>query len=134
MIDIAEYISRMTTHLMSIYREDLGDIQINQEAKGVFLDINRAIPCGLIISELVSNCLKHAFPQKKQGKISIRMIRDKKDRCNLIVKDNGIGLPEGLDFKNTDTLGLQLVADLVHQIKGKVELNKAPGTEFIVKF
>ncbi len=133
-IDISDYVSRMATHLLSIYREDLGEIEINQEAKGVFLDINRAIPCGLIISELVSNCLKHAFPQKKQGKITIRMTRDKKDRCSLTVRDNGIGLPEGLDFKDADTLGLQLVTDLVQQIKGSIVLNKAHGTEFIVNF
>jgi PAS domain S-box-containing protein len=133
-IDISDYVSRMATHLLSIYREDLGEIEINQEAKGVFLDINRAIPCGLIISELVSNCLKHAFPQKKPGKITIRMTRDKKDRCSLTVKDNGIGLPEALDFKDADTLGLQLVTDLVQQIKGSIVLNKAHGTEFIVNF
>lgn len=77
-IDFADYITRMTTHLLSVYREDLGEIAIEQEAEGIFLDINRAIPCGLVISELVSNSLKHAFPDKKKGKLIIRMTQDKK--------------------------------------------------------
>ncbi len=134
MIDIADYISRMTTHLLSIYRGDLGEIEIKQEAEGVFLDINRAIPCGLIISELISNCLKHAFPGKKEGLITIRMATDKKGINRLAVKDNGTGLPERLDYRKAETLGLQLVIDLVQQINGSIELKKAHGTEFIVKF
>jgi PAS domain S-box-containing protein len=135
-IDIADYIGRMTTHLLSIYREDLGEIKINQEAKGVLLDINRAIPCGLIISELVSNCLKHAFPEKKHGQITVRMATVEKGAHELVVKDNGVGLPDGLDFREADTLGLQLVTDLVYQINGSIELKKTsePGTEFVVKF
>jgi two-component sensor histidine kinase len=133
-IDIADYISRMTTQLLSVYREDLGDIEINQEAEGIFLDINRAIPCGLIISELVSNCLKHAFPGKQGGQISIRMTKDNKGTTSLIVKDNGTGLPEGLDYRETETLGLQLVTDLVQQINGSITLKKTHGTEFVVKF
>jgi two-component sensor histidine kinase len=100
------------------------------------LDINRAIPCGLIISELVSNCLKHAFPEKKEGRITIRMDSDAKGAKTLVIKDNGIGLPEGLDFRKAETLGLQLVADLVHQINGSIDLKEAKGegTEFCVKF
>ena len=133
-IDIADYISRMTTHLLSIYKEGLGDIEINQEAEGIFLDINRAIPCGLIISELVSNCLKHAFPGKRGGQITIRMTRDIKGTNSLIVKDNGTGLPDGLNYREIDTLGLQLVTDLVQQINGSITLKKTHGTEFVVKF
>ena len=133
-IDIADYISRMTTHLLSIYKEGLGDIEINQEAEGIFLDINRAIPCGLIISELVSNCLKHAFPGKRGGQITIRMTRDIKGTNSLIVKDNGTGLPDGLNYREIDTLGLQLVSDLVQQINGSITLKKTHGTEFVVKF
>ena len=133
-IDIADYISRMSTHLLTIYRQDLGDVEIIQEAKGIFLDINRAIPCGLVISELLSNCLKHAFPGKRGGKITIRMTKDKKGAFSLVVKDDGIGLPEGLDYRETETLGLQLVTDLVQQLKGSILLKKTLGTEFIINF
>lgn len=133
-IDIADYISRMTTHLLSIYREDLGEVEIEQDAGGIFLDINRAIPCGLMISELVSNSLKHAFPEKRGGHILIRMTKSEKGKTTLIVKDNGIGFPAGLDFRKTDTLGLQLVTDLVMQINGTIQIKKTEGTEFVVKF
>jgi PAS domain S-box-containing protein len=136
MIDIADYLRRMTTHLLSVYREALGEIEIKQEAEGVFLNINKAIPCGLIISELVSNCLKHAFPEKKQGQITIRISKNKKGIYSLIVKDNGIGLPEGLNYREAETLGLQLVTDLVLQINGSIQLKKIheTGTEFVIKF
>jgi PAS domain S-box-containing protein len=133
-IDIADYISRMTTHLLSIYREDLGEIEIDQDAGGIFLDINKAIPCGLMISELVSNSLKHAFPGKRTGHILIRMTKSQRGKNILIVKDNGVGFPAGLDFRKTETLGLQLVTDLVMQINGTIQIKKTKGTEFVVKF
>jgi PAS domain S-box-containing protein len=133
-IDFSDYISRMTTHLLSLYREDLGEVSINQEAEGIFIDINRAIPCGLVISELVSNSLKHAFPDRRRGQIVIRMKRDKKDKHTLTVKDTGVGFPESLDFREAETLGLQLVTDLVAQLNGTIGMEKKDGTEFIVKF
>ncbi len=132
-IDFADYISRMTTHLLSIYREDLGHVEVKQEAEGVFLDINKAIPCGLIISELVSNSLKHAFPEKREGNVLIRMLMNK-GKNELVVKDDGIGFPAGLNFRKTETLGLQLVTDLVLQVSGSIQLKRTEGTEFIVKF
>lgn len=132
-IDFADYISRMTTHLLSIYREDLGHVEVKQEAEGVFLDINKAIPCGLIISELVSNSLKHAFPERREGNVLIRMTMNK-GKNELVVKDDGIGFPAGLNFRKTETLGLQLVTDLVLQVSGSIQLKRTEGTEFIVKF
>jgi PAS domain S-box-containing protein len=128
-IDFSDYISRMTTHLLSLYREDLGEVSINQEAEGIFIDINRAIPCGLVISELVSNSLKHAFPDRRRGQIVIRMKRDKKDKHTLTVKDTGVGFPESLDFREAETLGLQLVTDLVAQLNGTIGMEKKDGTE-----
>lgn len=133
-IDFSDYISRMTTHLLSLYREELGGVSISQETEGIFLDINRAIPCGLIISELVSNSLKHGFPNREKGQIMIRMSRDKKAKHILTVIDTGVGFPEGLNFREAETLGLQLVTDLVAQLKGVIELNRREGTEFVVKF
>lgn len=133
-IDFSDYISRMVTHLLSLYREETGLVRINQETKGILLDINKAIPCGLIISELVSNALKHAFPGKRDGEVLIRMMRDKGDRYTLVVKDTGVGFPEKLDLRDTKTLGLQLVTDLVSQLHGKIELQRREGTEFNIRF
>jgi two-component sensor histidine kinase len=133
-IDFSDYVSRMATHLLSFYREEIGHVKFTQEAQGIFLDINKAIPCGLIISELLSNALKHAFPGRRDGEILVKMTRVKKGKCTLSVKDNGVGFPEKLDFRETKTLGLQLVTDLTAQLHGEIELQKGEGTEFNIRF
>jgi len=100
----------------------------------VFLDINRAIPCGLIINELVSNSLKHAFPDGRRGEIAVKMDKNKRGKYLLLVKDTGIGFPEGVDFHQTETLGMQLVTDLVRQLDGNIKLKRDEGTEFRIVF
>lgn len=133
-INFSDYIKRLTTHLFSIYRTELDSINLRLNVKDVFLDINRAIPSGLIINELVSNSLKHAFPDGKRGEITVAMNKNKRDRYTLIVIDTGIGFPEGLDFQNTETLGMQLVTDLVRQLDGRIKLSRSKGTTFKVVF
>jgi len=133
-IDLSDYVERLTTHLFSMYRIKAGTIKFNMEIKDIYLDINKAIPCGLIINELVSNCLKHAFPDERKGEITLKMYEERRKKHTLIVKDNGIGFPKGLDFRNTETLGMQLVGDLVKQLKGKIELKTEEGTEFKIVF
>jgi two-component sensor histidine kinase len=97
------------------------------------LNIETAVPCGLIISELVSNSLKHAFPDDEEGEIQVSL-----QRCDgkyeLLISDNGIGFPEDINFKNTNTLGLQLVNNLIDQIDGEITLNRSHGTEFKITF
>ena len=92
-----------------------------------------AIPTGLIISELVSNSLKHAFPDGKKGEIKVSL-KKYDDKYELIISDNGIGLPESIDFKNINSLGLQLVNNLVLQIDGEITLDKSQGTKFKIIF
>jgi PAS domain S-box-containing protein len=133
-IDFSDYLSRMTTHLLSLYREEIGQVRISQEAKDIFLNINKAIPCGLIISELISNALKHAFPDKRDGEVSIEMREDKKGKYTLVVKDNGVGFPAKMDFRAANTLGLQLVNDLVSQLNGRIDFSRKEGTEFTIRF
>jgi len=133
-INFADYIKRLTTHLFSMYRVGLERIQLNVTVGEVFLDINRAIPCGLIVNELVSNSLKHAFPNGQEGEIVVRMDGNDRGKISLVVKDNGIGFPEDLDFQRTETLGMQLVTDLVAQIEGKIEISKKKGTEVKIVF
>ena len=98
-----------------------------------YLDIDKAIPCGLIINELVSNAFKHAFPDGKLGKIQVHL-DNKLDRYTIEVKDNGVGFPDDVDMKNTETLGLQLVNDLVKQIEGSYEMRRDGGTSFKIVF
>ena len=97
----------------------------------VMVDINTAIPLGLIINELVSNALKHAFPSDRKGTITISG-RDDDGVLTLMVKDDGIGLPPDLDWKNSESLGLQLVNRLVDQLDGTIKLKKERGTTFII--
>jgi two-component sensor histidine kinase len=106
---------------------------MQQKVEDVFLDINTAIPCGLIINELLSNALKHAFPNNKQGKILLKLHKNQIQH-HLVVKDNGIGFPKDIDFHNPDSLGIQLVNDLVEQIGGTIHLGRRGGTEFKISF
>jgi len=133
-INFTHYIQSLTDHLFHSYRVDPNFVRLKTDVEDVFLDINTAIPCGLIINELVSNSLKHAFPEGRQGKIVVRMYTDKKGKSTLIVRDNGLGFPEEFDFREIETLGMQLVNDLVKQINGKIEFNMSKGTEFIIVF
>ena len=107
---------------------------MNTDVQNVFLDINKAIPCGLIINELVSNSLKHAFPNNKRGEISIKLSSNQKNKTKLTVRDTGIGLPKSVDFHDPETLGLQLVSDLIEQIEGTIKLERTAGTAFHITF
>lgn len=134
MIDFSIYIRKLITHLFSVYSTETKLPNLRLNVKNVYLDINRAIPCGLTINELVSNSLKHAFPDSRKGEIIVEMRSDKKGKYTLIVKDTGIGMPKELNIHNTETLGMQLVNDLVEQIDGTIELNRIGGTTFSIMF
>ncbi len=129
-IDVAEYIQNLSSNLFRSY--SAGRVSLKTQVDDILLGIDTAIPCGLIINELVSNSLKHAFPEK-QGEIFVDLHRDD-GRFTLIVRDNGVGLPESVDFRNTDSLGLQLVCTLTDQLDGAIELNRTGGTEFKITF
>jgi two-component sensor histidine kinase len=133
-INFAEYARSLTGHLFSSYGIDPRNIKYQVNIKDVLLDLNTAIPCGLIINELVSNALKHAFPDGKKGEIKIAMHPLNKNEIELIVSDNGSGLPDGLDFRSPKSLGLHLVTILAEdQLKGKIKLDKRKGTSFQIK-
>jgi len=133
-INFAEYIRSLTVHLFHTYKVNPNIVRMNTDVKNVFLDINRAIPCGLIINELVSNSLKHAFPDNKKGEVCIKLSSNRQKITKLIVSDSGIGLPKSINFHEPETLGLQLVSDLVKQIGGTIRLERAKGTAFHISF
>jgi two-component sensor histidine kinase len=132
-IDFSRYIQKLATHLISIYMPEGQGIELDLKVKDVYLDINNAIPCGLIINELVSNSLKHAFPENRVGKIHI-ILESKDGKYKLQVKDNGAGFPKETDFMKTESLGFQIVNDLVKQLEGKIQLLRKGGTIFRVSF
>ena len=132
-IDFGEYISTLATKLFHTYNADPRLIKLKINAENILLDINTAIPLGLIVNELITNSLKYAFPDGKPGKINVDF-HPKDHHYEFIVKDNGIGFPEDIDFKKTDSLGLLIVNSLTDQIDGEITLDKNNGTEFKIKF
>lgn len=132
-IDFGNFITKLANDLYNTYVQDTGNVKMKLNLKKTMLDINTSIPLGLIVNELVSNCMKHAFPDDRQGEIDVGL-KSKNGKYTLMVADNGIGLPKDIDFKNTDSLGLQLVNSLTNQIEGDLVLNTDNGSEFKVIF
>jgi len=134
-IDFDEYIKDMVTGLYQFYGTNTDKIALNINAKDVSLGVDTAIPCGLIINELVTNSLKHAFPDDRKGKITISLCKTKEEEFELAVGDNGIGIPKDIDFRNTQSLGLYLVTLLAeNQLQGEINLERSNGSEFKIKF
>jgi PAS domain S-box-containing protein len=133
-IDFSNYIQNLAANLFSSYAFRADAITLKVNVDNVFLGVDAAVPCGLIINELVSNSLKYAFPSGKEGEIRIEIHAEKGSHLVLSVCDNGIGFPKDLDIKNTESLGLQIVTALTNQLAGTIELNRNKGTEFKIKF
>jgi len=130
-VDVADYVRSLTNQLFITYGIDQSSIRLKIDIKDIFLDMNTAIPCGLIINELVSNSLEHAFPRGAQGEIKIAMHPLNKNEIELIVSDNGVGMPEGTELKNSRSLGLYLVSMLAQdQLHGEIKLDRKKGTAF----
>lgn len=134
-VAIGNYLQSLISHLFRTFLVDPASVAFTVEAGNIALPIDQAIPCSLIINELVSNSLKYAFPEKWPGRIRIRLQPSGENLIRLEVGDNGIGFPARVDFRNTATLGLQLVITFVEQLGGSIELNAGnPGTEFVITF
>jgi PAS domain S-box-containing protein len=133
-IDFAVYLEGLTDHLFKSYVVDPKNVSLNCAIGEVALGIDEAIPCGLIVNELVSNSLKHAFSQGRRGEIQVQCHSGEDGLIHLTVSDDGAGLPEGLDFMATRTLGLQLVTMLVKQLRGEIRVERDAGTTFVISF
>ncbi len=129
-VDLQKYIQTLTSNLLRSYSINSCRVHLTIDVEPIALGVDLAIPCGLIINELISNCLKYAFPEHRKGEIRVSLHRKGKKSFILTIRDDGIGLPENLDLHSTDTLGLQLVHRLTKQLGGIVELNCDQGTEF----
>ncbi len=161
-------VGSLAKELYRSYVVDKGIIALNSDVENIFLGIETAIPCGLIINELIANSLKHAFPDDRKGEISIILrlnplnktadeviskVKDvvdsglktpaasvsltgptNKNHFELIVSDNGIGLPKDMNVKNAGSLGLELVHTLTKQLHGEMEIIRTEGTIFKIKF
>ncbi|MGB8953251.1 MAG: PAS domain S-box protein [Candidatus Aminicenantales bacterium] len=133
-IIFSDYLSGLMTHLFAMYGSSEGNVRFKIQAKDIYLDMNKANPCALIINELVSNSLRHAFPNRRKGEVGVMMSVDKNGKYTLIVKDTGVGLPQDVDIRNPRSLGLQIVMESVNQLDGSIELRRKKGTEFKIEF
>jgi two-component system, sensor histidine kinase PdtaS len=132
-IDVAEYARSLGVFLFRTYGVDPAAVVFQAGGDPVLLNIDAAIPCGLIINELVSNALKYAFPTG-HGEIWVEISRGAEGQVCLIVADNGIGLPPGFEIAQSTSLGLQLVVGLVQQLDGELFIERQPGVRFTIRF
>lgn len=139
-IDFGDYVSGLANSLLSSYGVNIGSIALSIDVRDITLGVDSAIPCGLIVNELLSNALKHAFPGDRNGEVRVSMRRCAAESAErpvyeLTVSDNGVGLPGTLDIRNTVSLGLRLVTSLAeHQLQGKLEKETDGGTMFRITF
>jgi two-component sensor histidine kinase len=131
-INFKDYVEKLVYDILYSYGIKTGTIKTELNIEDIKMNMETAIPCGLIINELVTNSVKYAFPQGK-GTIKIEL-KSSNQELELIIADNGVGIPENIDLKKIDTLGLQLVNSLVNQLEGVLELDLSHGTEFKIKF
>ncbi|MEO5357949.1 MAG: PAS domain S-box protein [Nitrospirae bacterium YQR-1] len=132
-VDMKDYISNLSTDLVSSLGKKNKEISLNLDIETIYVGIDIAIPCGLIINELFTNILKHAFPGDETGQINISLKLINDTEFELILSDNGTGLPENIDLKKPQTLGLTIVGILVDQLKAVILLDRAIGTKYTIR-
>lgn len=133
-IDFARYVDRLCAHLFRSYGVDPRRIGLQTAIAGVTLDLDQAIPCGLIINELVSNAIKYAFPDDRTGTVWVTLQPYTDHQYQLCIRDNGIGLPVALELTRTESLGLRLVHDLTLQLSGELIMTQVAGAAFTILF
>lgn len=126
-IDLSVYIESLADNLLSVYAYNKRELLINYSLDNLSVDFDMAIPIGLIVNEVVTNSIKHAFLDKPKGRIDIAL-EEKNHSISLVIRDDGVGIPVNFDFENNKTLGLQLVKLLVNQLNGKYKIYRENGT------
>lgn len=133
-VDFNDYLVDLTKGLANGWKGTCVPVDIQVQAQGIQLGVDTAIPCGLIVTELVTNALKHAFAARSSGWIRIGAAREPDGLLVLAIQDNGVGLPEHVDFGRSGTLGLELVGSLARQLGAKIEISRETGTTFRIRF
>jgi len=133
-IDAADYFRFLSTQLFEVYGAPSHRLTLRFAIEDLWLDVSQAVPCGLILHELLSNAFKHAFPDGRTGEIGIRLWQEPPGTCVLTIQDDGIGIPAELDLHQINSLGLQLVSLLADQLGGTIALERSGGTIFRLSF
>lgn len=141
-IGFSRYAKRLVMVLQDSYESSLANLQVTFNIEELAFDLDTAMPCGLILNELVTNALKHAFPKRwmetvdsiHSNKLAIELYQDVEEQIVICVRDNGTGFPADIDFRSTSTLGMRLVCTLTKQLQGTIHLERENGTAFIVRF
>ncbi|MEA3288474.1 MAG: PAS domain S-box protein [Candidatus Marinimicrobia bacterium] len=133
-VDFDQYIESLIYELINFYTIDQQRIRFHQDIDQIKLNINKAIPCGLIVNELITNVLKYAFPDNGEGDIWVSVKAIGHSAAEIIVRDNGVGLNPSLDFETTQTMGLRITRILTEQLEGKMEIDRTNGTSFKLRF
>ncbi len=133
-VDVSAYLRNTIEQLAAYYKPKDVSIQLDLKIEPIPMTIDTAVPFGLMINELITNALEHAFKGRKQGRIELQITQDEAGIVQLLLSDNGLGLPSGFDLSQRNTLGLQLVTSLVKQLKGTLTLEPGPGTTYNIQF
>jgi two-component sensor histidine kinase len=134
LVDFAKYVRRMVDHLFRSYGVDNRQIRLHIEMDAVGLELDDALPCGLLISEVISNSLKHGFPDGREGEVRILLRRTSTAKVALVLSDNGVGLPPDMDWMTSRSLGLRLVRALAQQLRANLDIRSQGGTEVKLVF
>lgn len=132
-IEFSRYVDKLVRDVIALYGSSTPHVQVSVEAEPLLLQITEAVPCGLIVNELLTNAFKHAFPEGRPGQIKV-IFHSAEAECLLEVRDNGIGLPENIDPHTMNTMGLQLLHLLVQQLSGTLDVTRDSGTQFAIRF
>jgi PAS domain S-box-containing protein len=133
-INLKEYIIDLINNLFNFHEINPNKIKVSTDIENILLGINSAIPCGLIVNELVNNSLQYAFPRNGEGEINIIIHLTNLDIMDIVISDNGIGLPEDLNIFGGGPLGMQIVDTLIKQLKGRISIDRDRGTQFHITF
>jgi two-component sensor histidine kinase/FixJ family two-component response regulator len=133
-VEFATYLRTLVTQLLEASSVDPQQITLEVDADAIPLELTTAIPCGLLVNELVTNCLQHAFPEQRPGSIRIVLKANADGHVTLQVSDTGVGFPDGMNFRTTESLGLQLICLLAEQLGGTISLERIGGTTFTITF
>jgi two-component sensor histidine kinase len=133
-IELGHYLRRLAVQVFQAYGVDCERVRLTLQADTVIVDVNAAMPCGLLVHEVVSNCLQHAFPAQQTGEVSITLRAGPAGQVTLTIRDTGVGLPEDLDVRQAETFGLHLLRGLTEQLRGTLVFTSDGGTCVTLRF